>query len=252
MAPRVTPERRHEPSQIAALGVVMPPPIQVQTPTFDGSLGMLFQCVRDHKVDLMDVPLAPICEAYFMYLISSPNVELDEAAAALIALAYLLERKAWLLLPVVEPEPEMEEPLELPSPSIRQYDAAIEALNIWQEERSKTFFRSFESGPDPYEVPYTLANVSASDLAMAFERVLRRARPDGLETLNAPRKSLAEQMKIVLKSLATKWLSLNSLVPEDITRTDAVYWFLAILELVRLGQASVRLHDKDVEFARAA
>src|SRR5579862_9053880 len=102
MAPRATPER-HQPTAIAALGVVAPPPILVQTPTFDGSLGMLFQCVRDQKVDLMEVPLAPICEAYFLYLMQSADVQLDEAAAALIALAYLLERKAWGLLPVFEP-----------------------------------------------------------------------------------------------------------------------------------------------------
>jgi segregation and condensation protein A len=250
MAPRATPER-HD-THIAALGVVAPPPIHVLTPTFDGSLAMLFQCVRDHKVDLMDVPLAPICEAYFMYLMQSPIVELDEAAAALIALAYLLERKAWGLLPVAEPEPVEEEPMELPSPSVAQYNTAIEALNIWQEERSKTFFRSFEGGPDPYEVPYTLKNVSPSDLAIAFERVLKRAKPDTVQPLGAPRKSLAQQMSVVLKTLAKEWLSLDVLVPEEITRSEAVYWFLALLELIRLGQASVRLHNNDVEFARAA
>lgn len=251
MAPRANLERT-QPTHIATLGIVSPPPIQVQTPTFDGSLGMLFQCVRDHKVDLMDVPLAPICEAYFMYLIQSAHVELDEAAAALIALAYLLERKAWALLPVAEPEPEMEEPVELPAPTIRQFDTIIEAMNMWQEERSKTFFRSFESGPDPYEVPYQLNNVAPADLALAFERVLRRAKPDSIQPLSAPRKSLAQQMSVVLRSLAKEWLSLDVLVPEDITRSDAVYWFLALLELVRLGQANVRLHNDDVEFARAA
>jgi segregation and condensation protein A len=251
MAPRATPER-HQPTHIAALGVVAPPPIQVQTPTFDGSLGMLFQCVRDHKVDLMDVPLAPICEAYFMYLIQSKDVELDEAAAALIALAYLLERKAWLLLPVTEEEPEIEDALELPPSTITQYDAAISALNLWHEERSKNYYRSFEGGPDPYEIPYTLTNVSPSDLALAFERVLARAKPDSVQPLGPARKSLAQQMSIVLKSLAKEWLSLDLLVPDDITRSEAVYWFLALLELVRLGQVNVRMHDAEVEFAQAA
>lgn len=251
MAPRATPERQDS-AQITALGVVAPPPIQVQTPTFDGSLGMLFQCVRDHKVDLMEVPLAPICEAYFAYLLQSEHIELDEAAAALIALAYLLERKAWALLPVIEPEPEYEEPLELPSPTVGEYETAIAAMNLWQEERSRTFFRDFEAGPDPYEVPYTLKNVSPADLARAFERVLSRAKPDTVQPLGAPRKSLAEQMSIVLKTLAKEWLSLDVLVPEDITRSEAVYWFLALLELVRLGQANVRAHDDNVEFARAA
>lgn len=248
MAPRATPEIQ----QIAALGVVAPPPIKVQTPTFDGSLGLLFQCVRDHKVDLMDVPLAPICEAYLMYLVNSPDVELDEAAAALIALAYLLERKAWGLLPVAEPAPELEDAPELPDPTIGQFGAAIEALNIWHEQRNKAFFRTSESGPEPYEVPYQLHDVSPADLARAFSRVLERAKPDSFAPLGAPRKSLAEQMAIVLMSLAKEWLSLDVLIPVEVTRTEAVYWFLALLELIRLGQASVRLRDDDVEFARAA
>ena len=251
MAPRTVPDRV-KPAAIAALGVVAPPPIQVQTPTFDGSLGMLFQCVRDRKVDLMDVPLAPICEAYFLYLMQTPAVGLDEAAAALIALAFLLERKAWGLLPVAEAEPELEEPVELPSPTVRQFDAAIEALNLWQEERAKSFFRSFEGGPDPYEVPYELSGVSPAHLAMAFERIMRRAKPDVLEAMSAPRRSLAEQMSLVLKSLAKKWLSLDLLVPVEITRCEAVYWFLALLELMRLGQARARLRDEDVEFALAS
>ena len=59
-------------------------------------------------------------------------------------------------------------------------------------------------------------------------------------------------MSIVLKSLAKEWLSLDVLVPEEVTRSEAVYWFLALLELVRLGQAAVRLNDDDVEFSRAA
>ncbi|HTQ09841.1 MAG TPA: segregation/condensation protein A [Fimbriimonadaceae bacterium] len=234
------------------MGVVAPPPIEVQTPTFDGSLGMLFQCVRDRKVDLMDVPLAPICEAYFLYLMNSPSVGLDEAAAALAALAFLLERKAWGLLPVAEPEPEIEEPLELPAPSVGQYNLAIEALNVWQEERSKTFFRSFEGGPDPYEVPYKLSDVTPTDLARAFERLLRRASPDVLQNLAAPRRSLAEQMSLVLKSLARKWLSLDLLVPPEISRSEAVYWFLALLELMRLGQAKARMREDEVEFALAS
>lgn len=251
MAPRVNSNKPDLP-QVSALGVIAPPPIHVQTPTFDGSLGMLFQCVRDHKVDLMDVPLAPVCEAYFMYLMNSPDVELDEAAAALIALAYLLERKAWALLPVIEPEPQLEVPLELPPPTVQQYQTAIEALQLFAEKRQQTFFRDFEGGPDPYEVPYLLKDVSAADLSLALERLLRRAKPDVVQPLGAPRKSIAQQMAVVLKALAREWSSLDLLVPDEVTRSEAVYWFLALLELVRLGQANVRLHDADVEFARAA
>lgn len=249
MAPRHEIAVRKE--RVSSLGVIAPPPIHVQTPTFDGSLAMLFGCVREHKVDLLDIPLFPICEAYFTYLMQIEVKDLDEAAAALSALAYLLERKAWLLLPVPDPEPEYEESIDPPEPTSHEYRAAIEALNLWQEERDHLFFRSAEAGPDPYELPYTLANVTPNDLARAFERLLKKVEPEPFETLSRPRKSLEDQMEIVLLALGEGWKTLESMVTEPITRSDAVYWFLSLLELIRLGKVQARLTEEDVEFARA-
>lgn len=249
MAPRQTLAERN---QISALGVIAPPPIHVTTPTFDGSLALLFQCVRDHKVQLLDVPLFPICEAYFLYLINLEETCLDEAAAALAALSYLLERKAWLLLPVEEPEPEMVELVELPPPSAHEFATAIESLRIWHEERSQLFFRSPEAGPEPYELPLNLENVGGADLARALEKLLRRANPEPVAPLNKPRKSLSDQMRIVLHKLSTDWQSLERLVDDPFTRSEAVYWFLALLELIRLGQAAAKVEGEDVLFARAS
>jgi len=236
---------------IPALGLISPPPIHVQTPTFEGSLATLFRCVKERKVDLLDIPLFPICEAYFAYLMHGAAQDLDEAAAALAALGYLLERKAWSLLPVLEPEPEFEEPLELPEPTSHEYRSAIEALQFWQAQRSLLFFRSPEMGPDPYELPYTLGNVSIADLALAFERIIRKAIPDVIEPTATPRKSLAEQMRRVLLAISYEFKSLLELIPEDFTRTDAVYWFLSLLELVRLGQVSARKDEDEVRFGRS-
>ena len=248
MASRQTLER---PERISALGVIAPPPIHVQTPTFDGSLGALFACVRERKIDLLDIPLFPICEAYFTYLITAQKQELDEAAAALAALAYLLERKAWLLLPVPDPEPEFEEHLELPDPTAHEYRIAIETLQTWHEERSHLFFRSPEAGPDPYELPYTLGDVSISDLARAFERLIRKAQPEPPEILAKPRKSLDEQMRVVLTVLSQEWQSLEGIIDPEFTRSDLVYWFLALLELMRLGQVVARILDGSVQFTLA-
>lgn len=248
MAPR---QQLAERPTISALGVIAPPPIHVTTPTFDGSLAMLFQCVRDHKVHLLDVPLYPICEAYFLYLVNLDQTNLDEAAAALAALAYLLERKAWMLLPVLDPEPELDEPMELPTPTAHEYQVAIESLRVWHEERSQLFFRSFESGPDPYELPVNLSNVSPNDLALAFEKLLRKAKPEPVKPLGKPRKSLSEQMRIVLHILSGDWRTLEEMIEEPFTKSEAVYWFLALLELIRLGQAAAKLEEDEVRFARA-
>jgi segregation and condensation protein A len=254
MAPRQQKAERelaNRKERISALGVVAPPPIHVQTETFDGSLATLFACVREQRIDLLDIPLFPICEAYFAYMLRAVVDNLDEAAAALSALAYLLERKAWLLLPTPEPEPEFEEQMEAIEPTSHEYRAAIEVLSLWQSRRDRLFFRSGDAGPDPYELPYSLANVTPNDLARALERLLKRAQPEPLEPLNKRRRSLEEQMQVVLLAISGEWKSLETLVPEPFTRTEAVYWFLSLLELIRLGQVKARLHDDGVEFARS-
>jgi segregation and condensation protein A len=255
MAPRTDaailtrkPGKRHE--KISPLGVVAPPPIQVESPHFTGSLAMLFTCVHERKVDLLQVPLFPICEAYFLYMVDMSQDNLDEAAAALIALAYLLERKAWMLLPSPEPEPESDEAMELLPPSVHEYAFAIDVLKIWQEERERFFFRSSDASPEPYEVPYTLGNVSPADLARALERVMKKATPEPIAPLSRPRRSLSDQMKLVMKTLQSDYKPLDELIATPFTREDVVYWFLALLELIRLGQATVRLRAREVEFAR--
>jgi segregation and condensation protein A len=250
---RRTPQKpRKVEEAVTALGVVAPPPILVESPNFTGSLATLFACVRERKIDILGIPLFPVCEAYLIYLMASPNADLDQAAAAMAALAYLLERKAWAMLPVAEPEPQTEEVMELIAPTSHEYERAIFALKIWEEDRERIFFRPPDVGSAQYEIPFEIGSVSIMDLARAFERLLTKAEPQEISPLNKPRRSLSEQMKVVLRALSAEWTTLEGLLNFPFTREDAVYWFLSLLELIRLGQASVRKDGEEVSFARAA
>ncbi len=251
MAPRHPSPSSLAERPVTPLGVVAPPPIHIESPRFVGSLATLFTCVRDHQVDLRDVPLLPICEAYLAYMLADAAPNLDEAAAALAALSYLLERKAWLLLPVPEVEPEPDDLPELPSPTAYEYRAATEVMRQWYEERSLLCFRAPGLGPNPYELPYELDDVSAEALANALGRVLERARPPSPPEFHRHHRSLIAQMSEVLLTLSYEWRTLCDLAPATATREDVVYWFLGLLELMRLGQASARIVGDDVEFARA-
>lgn len=236
---------------ISALGIVAPPPIHVTTDTFDGSLATLFGLVRAQKIDLLEVPLLPICEAYFEYLMQARDASLDEAAAALAALSFLLERKAWRLIPIPEVEPEpYEESEELGLPSIGEYHLAISALEVWHEARSGLFFRSPDAEFLPYEVPVVLANARGVDLARALERLLRRSIPTEMPDLSRARKSLAGEMSRVYARLGVSWICLAELVGDFSRREDAVYGFLAILELLRLGDAELKIDGEEPVFRR--
>ena len=248
------PPRRSLPDKtiegLRGFGVVNPPPIHISSPRFEGTLATLFRCVREHAIELSDVPLGPVCQAYLEYLVAAPEADLDQAATALAILAFLLERKAWQLLPVDDPEPELELPEEAFSlPTVEEYAQAIHALATLGESRNDLFFRTAEPAVSPYEVPFELDSVSAADLTAAFTNLLRRAEPDPVDLPLRPRKSLSEVMVQVLRAIGKDWITLEDAAGPGITRTDAVYWFLAVLELIRLGQLKFKSQEGQVQFA---
>lgn len=246
--PTLARRRMPEPVVLPTLGLFAPVPIMVECRHFQGSLAALFDVVKARKIDLRDIPLAPICEAYFQYVSRSPKHSVDESAAALVALAYLIERKAWLLLPVYEPEPEFEEAMALPEGIGEDLRAAIEVLDGYRQERQSLFFRTLDERPEVF-VPVDVSDVSVNDLALALEAILRKALPDPVEP-KLSRRSLADQMGIVAAALSQNYRDLGSLLGDQYTRSEVVWWFLALLELIRLGQARYRVDEDTVRFAK--
>lgn len=240
--------QRLERVELSALGVISPPAIHVESVGYSGSLEVLFSMVKDHRVDLMMVALGPVCEAFFQYILAANPEDIDQSAAALTALAYLLERKAWMLLPTPEPEPDLDEGLALPQPTIGDFESALGSLRTWHEERTNLYFRSTPTGD--FEWPLDLSEVTVDLLTTVFERLLERASPDPLTSTSRPRRSLTEQMDIVMASLLPTYQSLERLVPTPFSKSEAVWWFLALLELIRLRKVIVRQVEDSVEFAR--
>ncbi len=236
---------------LGPLGIFNPPEIHVECPVFTGTLGILFVCIRDRKIDLLDVPLAPICEAYFRYLIDNAESDLDGAGVALAALAFLVEKKAWMLIPTnEEEEPEGEDILDFVDPYVQEFAPAISDLLDRQSERDLLFFRHPDAKAQGYELPFDTTEVTSLDLAKAFEKLLAKAKPDPVEQISRPRRNLSEQMVIVMKALPDDFQTLENIVTGEFTRSEVVWWFLALLELIRLGQASVKIEDGEVQFAR--
>lgn len=234
---------------VTALGVVAPPPIHVESPVFTGSLATLFLCVRDKKIDLLQVPLGPICEAYWEYLKGTEGANVDEAAAALVALAYLTERKAWSLLPGSAPEPEAEDALDATMlPSTGLFLPAIELLRDGHERRLLWYFRSPDATPVA-DNQWSLGDIKLSDLAGAFQKIIERAVPDPETPKIRARRVLSDVMAEVMACLNQTWRTLDEFFPHSLTRSDVAYWFLALLELIRLGVAALRQNDWRIEIS---
>lgn len=236
------------PEALTPTGVLPAAPFDIETSLFQGSLALLFASVRERKVDIQGVPLGPICEAYCHYVLELNEAELEPAMVGLAALAYLLERKAWGLLPNEDEEPVAEEPAELPESTAHLYADAIEALKSLKEQREARHFRSYDEASFA-DIPFELEGITIDHLSATLEDLLRRASPEPLEISARPRRRLSEQMAEVLRSLGQTPRTLAQLMPEPFTKSEAVWWFLALLELMRLGQVAAREDEGLVKFA---
>lgn len=223
------------------LGWVALPEITIECDAFEGTLGTLVRCVLNQKVDLTEIPLSPIVGAYIEYMLAAGEDELDASATGLVALSYLIERKAYRLLPGSEPSAEEEEEPIWEGPSVLDFEPALLALRSQGDERSLIHFR--QAAGQEYRFPTEVVQVDVRLLGQCLEELMARAVPTGDVVTARARRSLADQMRAVLKTLGPDPLPIDRLCLAEFTREEAVWIFLALLELIRLRQACVAISE---------
>src|SRR5580658_9994697 len=75
---------------------------RIQLPTFEGPLDLLLHLIREHKLDIFDIPIALITEKYLQHLELMRKLNLDIAGEFILMAATLAHLKSRMLLPRVE------------------------------------------------------------------------------------------------------------------------------------------------------
>ena len=81
---------------------------EVELPQFEGPLDLLLHLVRRHELDILDIPIAFVCEKYLEYLAFMHALDLEVAGDYLVMAATL----AWLKSRELVPTPDVDEPGE--------------------------------------------------------------------------------------------------------------------------------------------
>src|ERR1700722_8660036 len=72
---------------------------EVALPAFEGPLDLLLHLIREHQLDILDIPIALITEKYLEYLARMEALDIDVAAEFLVMAATLAHIKSKMLLP---------------------------------------------------------------------------------------------------------------------------------------------------------
>jgi len=224
-----------------------PQGLTVRVETFEGPLDLLLHLCRTNEVDLSYLPIREITDQYLAHLESIQFRDLETAGAFMVLAATLIYLKSKLLLPPGESEDEvldeegdlLREELE---ERLREY-ARVKALGLWLAEREAEqtllFGRSWSELPSAEEIP--LEDLSVHLLERAYRRLLEETRRQAPREVEPNPLSVLERMGEILSLLRHTWsLLFSSLVGSERARSELVVTLLALLELVRLGQARAR------------
>ena len=212
----------------------------VRTPAFDGPIELLLTLAQRAEVDLKAIPLASLTDDY-LQTIAQDRPPLDRLAAFLVIGARLVQLKAASLIP--ESAAGEEEELEAWEDAIKgrleeykRFKALAESLMRRHASGRFTFAGLLE----PDVVPQARVQVSLEALASAFQQVLDRLPPPQQVTVEMEQVSLADKLEELRSMLARQpQMNFSALFRHARTRLEAVVTFLALLELIRIGQAQV-------------
>jgi segregation and condensation protein A len=226
------------------------PPLKAGEPPFEGPLDLILHLVKEHEVDLFDIPIAKITESYLATLEAMRELDIDIAGEFLHMAAQLMLMKSKLLLPrteVAEDAPNADDAGVDPRAELvrrlleyQKYKAAGEELGTRDILDRTVFTRKVRAErPAMPEGPEGLADVSVFKLIEALDRALKLAKPEHAHEVVTDRLTISDAIARVADVLrfqrrATFEELLAGPAERRNTRSNVIATFLAILEMAKL------------------
>lgn len=215
--------------------------LKVATPIFEGPLELLLALVERDELDIFQVRLADLTDAYLAEVTALERRDPVEMAEFLWLAARLLLLKSLRLLPGEEPAPEeadligWEEDVRRRLHEYQLYKQMAENLMA----RAAGEAPSFPPPAREIDVPGQEEPLHVGTLIHAFQSVLARLPPRPL-VYQGRAWTMEDKLRVMEQRLRRGRFELLSLILESEDRLEAVVTFVALLELLRRGGVRVR------------
>ena len=226
---------------------------EVSTPAYSGPFEVLLQLILREQVEIYDIPIARITDAFLAEIEQVPECDLETATEFLLIAATLIEMKVKRLLPA-ESAVDLDDELE----AISERDLLLARLLECSTFRdaSQTLRRLFaeaaRSRPRTVGVteerwlmlaPAVLEGVSPADVRTAYLRAVATRAAQRVDTTHITPISLTvgDAVAELIEELTNHGRATFRRLTEGIDdRLELVVRFLAVLELVKQGLADVQ------------
>ncbi|MCB1256664.1 MAG: segregation/condensation protein A [Microthrixaceae bacterium] len=226
--------------------------IDVQTPVFEGPFDLLLHLILREQVDLYEIDLIVIVDAYIAELSRMDTLDLDVATEFLLIAATLVELKAKRLLPD-DGDVDLDDDLSLWEErdlllarlvECKTFKDAASVIALLHRNAGRSLPRVV--GPDERFIgltPDLLEGVSPEQLRKAFLRAIEPKPEPRVDLIHvAPiRTSVVDAVANLCEELPSLGrVSFREMTASMTDRLDVVVHFLAVLELFKQGLVDLR------------
>lgn len=212
-------------------------------PNFEGPLDLLLHLIREHRIDILDIPIALITEKYLATLQAMKELDLDIAGEFVLMAATLAHIKSRILLPEAQPEPDEDAPQEDPREELvrrllayQKYKAAAESLGTRALLGRQVFTRRARIEAVPHsQSEIGLVEVPIFKLIETLAQVLKTKAPEPHHEVLLEQLNLGNTMgRLVTLLQKTPRSSFITLLETAHDRVTILMTFLAILEMCKM------------------
>ena len=231
--------------------------IPVKLEVFEGPLDLLLHLIDINKIDIYDIPIVEVTNQYMEYIRNMQREDLNVMSEFLVMAATLLDIKCRMLLPKeVNEDGEEEDPRQELVEQLLQYKMykyiAYE-LKDRENEADLVMYRS-PSIPEevaeyvePVDLDLLLGDLTLQKLGSVFREVMKR-QSDKIDPVRSKfgkiekeEVSLTDKFTYIHRYLKEhRTFSFRQLLEKQHSKVHVVVTFLAILEMMKLGEIHVK------------
>jgi segregation and condensation protein A len=217
---------------------------QVRLEMFEGPLDLLLHLIREHRLSILDIPIAKITEEYLRYLALMQELDLDVAGEFLVMAATLIHIKSKMLLPPEEADEGEETEEEDPRAELvdrllayRKFREAAQTLGLLEAEQALLHRRGASAIELEVEGPL---QVSLFELLRAFRDIIRRADMPAPLEITPEELNVGQRIVICWIDLAAEATGVHHPVRRRRPARGIIVTFPGLLELLRRRLATAR------------
>lgn len=204
-------------------------------------LGVILYLIRRDNLDIYDIPIAKITREYLDYLNLMEGMQIELAGEFFVLAATLMRIKIQMLLR--KDDDTDEDPRQELVQSILEYKKMVEAARTFKEiedERMRVFTRPVPQEEKDAVTGEAVLDLNLFQLMRAFQEVMTQFEGAEVREVELEAYTIEEKIDLVRATLEAHEPSMFAdLFSGSRSRLEVIVTFMALLELLKHGQARV-------------